>query len=204
MRLLLAAAATAGLLLNPSTALTLNHTPKSSPQLETRSLDTLYKAALSEGGLVTCSHGGDESNRGDAIKQAFETRFPGMTLNITIDLSKYHDGNIDDQLASRNVHVDSVILQTTHDFTRWAKSGALMSYAPLGFEKIYPEFKDRVSAHWYGLRIFSWSLLWNAEKLKGMEEIRTFQDFLKPELKDKIVLTYPNDDDAVLYAFHLM
>jgi ABC-type Fe3+ transport system substrate-binding protein len=32
----------------------------------------------------------------------------------------------------------------------------------------------------------------------------SYQDFTKPEFKDKIVLTYPNDDDAVLYQFELM
>ena len=32
----------------------------------------------------------------------------------------------------------------------------------------------------------------------------SYQDFTKPEYKDKIVLTYPNDDDAVLYQFELM
>jgi ABC-type Fe3+ transport system substrate-binding protein len=32
----------------------------------------------------------------------------------------------------------------------------------------------------------------------------SYEDFTKPEFKDKIVLTYPNDDDAVLYQFDLM
>jgi ABC-type Fe3+ transport system substrate-binding protein len=32
----------------------------------------------------------------------------------------------------------------------------------------------------------------------------SYQDFTKPEYKDKIVLTYPNDDDAILYQFDLM
>jgi len=32
----------------------------------------------------------------------------------------------------------------------------------------------------------------------------TYKDFIKPEFNDKIVLTYPNDDDAVLYQFELM
>ena len=32
----------------------------------------------------------------------------------------------------------------------------------------------------------------------------SYKDFIKPEFKDKIVLTYPNDDDAVLYQFELM
>ncbi|MCI2467527.1 hypothetical protein KC271_14870, partial [Listeria monocytogenes] len=29
-------------------------------------------------------------------------------------------------------------------------------------------------------------------------------DWLRPEFKDKLVLTYPNDDDAVLFAFDLI
>ena len=33
---------------------------------------------------------------------------------------------------------------------------------------------------------------------------KEYTDFVKPEFKDKIVLTYPNDDDAVLYQFDLM
>lgn len=36
----------------------------------------------------------DEKNSRDSLKQAFEERFPGITLNITVDLSKYHDTNV--------------------------------------------------------------------------------------------------------------
>ena len=62
---------------------------------ETRSIDEIYQAALAEGGVVTLWHGGDEKNRQDVLKQAFEARFPNITLNVTVDLSKYHDGNLD-------------------------------------------------------------------------------------------------------------
>lgn len=37
-----------------------------------------------------------ETNQQDALKQAFEARFSGMTLNVTVDLSKYHDAAFDD------------------------------------------------------------------------------------------------------------
>jgi hypothetical protein len=57
-----------------------------------------------------------------------------MTVNLTVNLSKYHDGNIDVQLATRNVHVDSVILQSLHDYPRWKQEDALLYYKPLGFE----------------------------------------------------------------------
>ncbi|GJC87956.1 hypothetical protein ColLi_10794 [Colletotrichum liriopes] len=85
-------------------------------EVETRTIDEIYQAALAEGGTVTLWHGGDESTQQNSLKASFEKKFPGMTLNVTVDLSKYHDGNIDEQIAANNVYVDSVILQTLHDF----------------------------------------------------------------------------------------
>ncbi|KAJ4112379.1 hypothetical protein NW765_015449 [Fusarium oxysporum] len=79
-------------------------------EVETRSIDQIYKAALEEGGVVTTWFGGDEKNQEDAVKKAFETAFPVIKLNLTVDLSKYLDGNIDQQLANNNVYVDTVAL----------------------------------------------------------------------------------------------
>ena len=171
------------------------------PTVEDRTIEKIYQAALAEGGVVTVWHGGDETNQQDGLKQAFEKRFPGVTLNVTVDLSKYHDGNVDQQLAKNNVYVDSVILQTLHDYPRWDSQGALLHYAPLNFQKIHPAYRD-VRAAWYGYAIYGWSIVWNTNRIAdGPKE---FADFIKPEFKDKLVLTYPNDDDAVLYAFDLM
>lgn len=165
---------------------------------------SIYQAALQEGGTVTLWHGGDERNQQDALKEAFEARFPGMTLNLTVDLSKYHDVLIDQQLADGDVYVDSVALQTSQDYPRWKEEGVLLNYAPKGFDEIHPAFKDADAAY-YGVRIFAWEILWNKKKLDNSSiPLRNFGDFLNPALKDKIVLTYPNDDDAVLYAFDLM
>ncbi|KAI1419151.1 ABC transporter [Xylaria sp. FL1777] len=171
------------------------------PQLENRTIDEIYEAAVEEGAIVTVWHGGDETNQQVRLKQAFEARFPNMTLNITVDVSKYHDGNIDRQLATGEVYVDSVILQTLHDYPRWDNEGALMHYMPLNFYDVRSSFRDLRGA-WYGVSIFAWSFLWNNNRVsQGPKE---FEDFLKPEYKDKLVLTYPNDDDAVLYAFDLV
>ncbi|RGP81434.1 ABC transporter [Fusarium longipes] len=170
------------------------------PIRENRTIEAIYQAALKEGGVITCWHGGDERNQQDRLKKAFEERFPGMTLNITVDVSKYHDGNIDRQLSEGNLYVDSAILQTLHDYPRWDNEDALLHYEPLNFDKIHPAFRD-VRGAWYGVSIISWSFI-SSSRLS--ESPREFIDFLKPEFKDKLVLTYPNDDDAVLYAFDLI
>lgn len=176
---------------------------KSRPLIENRTIDDIYQATLKEGGVVTVWHGGDEKNQQDFLKEAFEKRFPGVTLNVTVDLSKYHDGLIDEQLANDNLYVDSAILQTLHDYPRWKDEGVLLNYAPVGFDKIHSSFKD-VDAAYYGVNVFGWSVAWNTRKWNSSAPIRDFADFLNPELKDRLVITYPNDDDAVLYAFDLV
>lgn len=177
------------------------HAANGTYEEETRSIDEIYQAALAEGGVVTLWHGGDEKNRQDSLKQAFETRFPNMTLNVTVDLSKYHDGNLDLQLAAKNVYVDSIILQTLHDYPRWKKEGALLNYAPRNFDQIYPIFKDADAAY-AGLFIIAWSIQSNTNKTATA--LTSYNDFIKPEFKDKLALTYPNDDDAVLWQFDLL
>lgn len=199
MALLLVAALTLGQALAFDRTLGFDATP----QVENRTIEEMHQAALTEGGTVVCLHGGDEAGAMDFLRDAFEERFPGMTLDLTVDLSKYHDGRLDQQLTRGNVTVDSIILQTVHDYPRWARAGALMNYAPLGFDKVHPALKDSVSASYYGLEIFFWSNVWSTSKLPGAN-MDSFAEFVKPEYKNKLVLTYPNDDDAVLFAFDLM
>ncbi|KLU82625.1 hypothetical protein MAPG_01696 [Magnaporthiopsis poae ATCC 64411] len=184
------------------------------PLTETRSIDEIYQAALAEGGSVTLWHGGDEAYQRNSLKTAFEARFPGVTINMTVDLSKYLDGRLDEQLARAArgddgaVTVDSIILQTVHDYPRWAQQGALLNYKPLGYDHVSPAFKEdpaAASVTHYGVAVFSWPLVWSTAKLPaGMVALSEFDDFLRPELKDKIVLAMPQDDDAVLWAFDLM
>jgi maltose-binding protein MalE len=192
---------TLALLTGASLALPQKQAPNGTFEQETRSLDEIYEAAVAEGGVVTLWHGGDEKGQQNFLKKAFETRFPKMTLNVTVDLSKYHDGNLDLQLAAKNVYVDSIILQTLHDYPRWKKEGVLLNYAPVNFDKIYPEFKDADAAY-AGLFIIAWGLRTNTNKTASVAT--SYNDFTKPEFKDKLVLTYPNDDDAVLYQFDLL
>ncbi|MGH8070621.1 MAG: ABC transporter substrate-binding protein [Candidatus Entotheonellia bacterium] len=171
-----------------------------SPEVETRTLDELHKAALAEGADLIVYAGGDLPNAQAAIEQAFKTRFPGMNIRILVDLSKYHDARIDNQLARGKLECDVAHLQTLHDFDRWKAEGHLLLYKPLGWEHVYPDFRDPDGAY-VAVNVFCFSNNINTKLVPEAEAPRDALDYLDPKWKGRIVLTYPHDDDAVLYQF---
>jgi ABC-type Fe3+ transport system substrate-binding protein len=66
-----------------------------------------------------------------------------VKLNLTVDVSKYHDSRIDRQFQKTgNDGVDIAVLQTLHDFTRWKREGRLLPYKPANWDNIYASLKD--------------------------------------------------------------
>lgn len=169
------------------------------PKQETRSLDEIYKAALAEGGKLVVFAGGDVPDGNAGVEAAFKERFPGIDIRIITDLSKYHDVRIDQQLSEGRLECDVAHLQTMHDFDRWKAMDVLEPYKPLGWEAVYPEFKDPDGA-FTAVKLFSFSnTVSNA--IADDQAPRDALDYLDPRWKGKLVLTYPHDDDAVLYQF---
>ncbi|MBP2619958.1 extracellular solute-binding protein [Streptococcus panodentis] len=171
--------------------------------VETKSLDTLYQEALKEGGTVVYYAGGDTAEQNDDTKAAFEKKFPGMKLEVVTDYSKVHDGRLEYQMATDNVVADVVQLQTLNDFTYWKKQGKLLEYKPAAWDKIYKDFKDPDGA-WVGGYVLAFGNVVNSKALGSIPEPKTGQDLLNPELKGKMISTYPNDDDAVLFWYKQM
>lgn len=170
--------------------------------VETKSLDQLYQDALKEGGQLVVYAGGDTPEQQNGIKEAFEKRFPGMKLDTIVDYSKVHDARLDYQLATHTLKADIAQLQTLQDFPRWKAEKVLMDYKPLGWDKVYPEFKDKDGA-WTGVFIDAFSNVVNPSALGDVPAPTKPMDYLNPKLKGKIISTYPNDDDAVLYGYKL-
>ena len=167
---------------------------------ENRTLDELYQQALKEGNEVTVYAGGDTAGQQDGIKQAFEKRFPGIKLNVIVDYSKFHDARVDNQLATGTLVPDVVQLQTLQDYPRWKQEGVLLNYKTQGWDKIYPQFKDQDGA-WTGVFVDAFSNVVNTKALPEDRWPTEAKDYLNPSLKGKIVVTWPNDDDAVLFWF---
>ena len=117
-----------------------------------------------------------------------------------VDYSKVHDARVDYQIANKSVVADVVQLQTLQDFPRWKAEGVLLPYKPIGWEAAYKDFKDNDGA-WTGVFVDAFSNLANAKALGDIKPPREAADYLNPTLKGKIVSTYPNDDDAVLFWY---
>jgi ABC-type Fe3+ transport system substrate-binding protein len=94
------------------------------------------------GQILTVYAGGDEVTQGFGIKAGFERQFPGVTLNIVVDLSKYHDARIEEELLRRALKADVAHLQTLHDFDDWAARGLLLPYQPIGWAQVPVAYKD--------------------------------------------------------------
>jgi hypothetical protein len=52
--------------------------------------------------------------------------------------------------------------------------------------------------------VVRWDIVWNTLYINDADVPKEYTNCLKPMFKGKLALTYPNDDDAVLFQFTLM
>jgi hypothetical protein len=109
---------------------------------DNKTLSELYQLALQEGGKLIVYAGGDTATQQNFAKDAFEKRFPGIRLETIVDFSKNHNGRIDYQLETNSLVPDVAQLQTLGDFDRWKRQGVLLPYKPIGWDQVFPQFKD--------------------------------------------------------------
>ncbi|KAJ5881348.1 uncharacterized protein N7529_000020 [Penicillium soppii] len=180
----------------------LNSYPGHDLAMENRTLDEIYAAAKNESGELIVLWGGDAVSQGDPTIAAWQARFPDVKLNLTVDVSKYHDSRVNRQFQRDGTDgADIAVLQTLHDYGRWKREGRLLPYKPSKWEDVYSSIKDPAGA-FTGTYIYQFgSFVYNNESLKASDVPETYKGFLDPFWKDKLVLTQPNDDDAITYLF---
>lgn len=171
-------------------------------QDELKQLHALAAKELAEtGGKLVVWAGGDAPNQQDMLISMFTKRFPDVPLHLTVDLSKYHDIRICQELMDGYLTPDVVILQTMNDFEDWKAMGVLEPFKPQSFDKLKAGYSDADGAY---LGVFMFSFVPQYAK-EGVSEIPTdYSDFLRPEFKNRLVLTPPHDDDAVLFVYDHM
>lgn len=86
---------------------------------------------------------------------------------------------------------DVVQLQTIQDFPRWKAEGVLQNYKPLGWSQVFDGFKDP-DGFYTGIFVFTFSNILNKKFVSSLPKgfvPREAEDFLRPELINKIALT---------------
>jgi len=166
---------------------------------ETKTLDQLHADALTEGGRLVVYAGGDTASQQDATRQAFLSRFPGMTLTMVVDYSKYHDVRVDNQVATGTLIPDVVQLQTLQDFPSWKEEGLLLPYKPAGFSAVHEAFRDP-DGTWLAIAVIAFSFMYDSASV-GTAAPGSPLDLVDPRWQGKIASSYPQDDDAVLFLY---
>ncbi|MEM8688615.1 MAG: ABC transporter substrate-binding protein [Pseudomonadota bacterium] len=176
--------------------------PAMAVEMETRSLDELYAAALEEGGEFVLRAGGDKPDQVDYYLDMFKKRFPKLKVTHSVDVSLNHAPRYDNARAAGGAtNIPDVIqFQTLHDFNHYAERGLLDAYKPKNWDKVFPDHKDP-HGRWTGLYGVTFTNYVNTDMISADKAPRDAMDYLDPALKGKVILTYPHDDDAVLYQF---
>src|SRR5882724_9748476 len=106
---------------------------------QTVDLDALYERAAAEGEVSAYLQGPPQVYA--SFVNAFEAKYPKVKVRIT---SGRYDlmPKIDAQIAAGKMEADLAILQTTQDYVRWKRQGALQSFAPPDFSLIPAKLKD--------------------------------------------------------------
>ncbi|THY14056.1 periplasmic binding protein-like II [Aureobasidium pullulans] len=165
-----------------------NSFPGHAVGIDNRTLDQIYAVAKNETGELIVLWGGDEISQGDPTIAAWKARFPDVKLNLTVDVSKYHDSRVNRQYQRNGDDgADIAVLQTLHDFGRWKREGRLYPYKPADWDNVYSAIKDPEGAFLGAFILPS-----------------TFGELISPVWKSKLALTFPNDDDAITYLFSII
>jgi len=166
---------------------------------QAESLDELYAKAKTEGALHI--YGGGPARLYEGWIKEYEARFPGIKVTITGGYAGGLAPKIDKELAANKVEVDIVTFQAVQEFVRWKKEGVLLPFKMEGYEALDPRFRDPDGA-FTPLGVFAIAPAYNTRLLNAEDAPRSAADFLKPQLRGKLITAYPADDDATLFAFY--
>lgn len=167
---------------------------------ETANLDHLYQQAIDNNEELLIWAGGDAKSQAGMYTGAFSARFPKVPIKAVVELSKFHDATLEHRLLTGGQVPDVIHLQSLQDFTYWKDEGVLERYRPPGLQHAPQHFVDP-DGFFIPLFVFAFSNVYDSRVVSDEEAPLEAEDYLDPKWKGQIVLTYPHDDDAVLYQF---
>src|ERR1700683_1479485 len=161
----------------------------------------LYEKAKAERELVFYAGGPAAPHENRA--KLFMQQYPGIEVKVTGGFSNVLNGQIENQMAAKQLQVDLTFFQTVQDYVKWKSEDKLLNFKPEGFNRVYPNLRDEDGAY----MAFSASALayaYNTTKVRPEDAPKNALDFLKPMFMGNIITCYPADDDATLYLMHVI
>ena len=142
-----------------------------------------------------------EDEQIDKYLESFKSKHPDIDVQIVRDST----GVITAKLVAEggNTPADLVWGTAASSLLVLEKEGMLEAYSPDGVDKILPNLKDSNDpSMWVGIDAWELAIVVNKEeaKAKGLPEIKSYNDLLKPEFKGEIVMSNPNSSGTGFLA----
>jgi iron(III) transport system substrate-binding protein len=125
----------------------------------------------------------------------FNAEYPGITVNVVRESTGVITARL---LAEKdNTQADAVWGTAASSMMILDDQGMLEPYAPAGAARILPEFKsDKPVPTWVGIDAWETAFTVNTVELEklglSVSDIQSYDDLLRPKLKDHIVMSNPN------------
>jgi iron(III) transport system substrate-binding protein len=135
--------------------------------------------------IVYSPHGGD-------ILTQFEELFEEKHPDIDVQWLEMGSQDVLDKVRSESENPQGDIWWGAPStmFMNAAKEGLLQAYRPMWADAVDENFKDRDDL-WYGTYLTPEVIAYNTQLLEESEVPKDWDELLKPEWKDKIIIRYP-------------
>jgi len=131
--------------------------------------------------------------------EVFNNEYPNIKVNIVRDSTGIITAKL---LAEKaNPQADLVWGTAASSMMILDSEDMLMGYAPVGAERILPQFKsDKGEPTWVGIDAWETAFVVNTVEFAktGAKPIASYEDLLQPELKEKIVMPNPSSSGTGL------
>ena len=132
------------------------------------------------------------SPHGKEILEVFEKRFEEAYPEIDVQWLDMGAQDALDRVRSEKANPQGDIWwgAPATNFIQAADEGLLQEYRPTWSDQVIDDFKDSGS-RWYGTAQLIPVIMFNSQELTAETAPQDWEDLLKPEWKDKVVIRYP-------------
>ncbi len=153
----------------------------------------------SSGGNTVMLYSSMQEDQLNAIKQAFEKKYPDIKLDYYFAGTGKVITKIATEAKSGQVAADVIWVGDPADYIGFKKMGILQKYTSPEAKGIDPVFIDK-EGYYTGARMMNMGIAYNPQKVSKEEAPKTWDDLLDPKWKGQIVMTDPGTAGTTKYA----